>query len=287
MRPLIQEIQTAHTPESLVENLRGAPGSFCCATSQFDSPSARYSFVAANPFLTFRSFGSRCEISKPQFPDSRPEIQFGNPWHMLDALMARFELLDEIDLPFPLGGCVWLLGLRPEKFHRTQTSAPRRERPGIARLPRRFLRQPRRLRPSPWKNLHCFNRIKCRRFAQRNARAKAIGILEVQKFVTEAKTAKAQGAKKLACAHALLAPRSLQIFRVPDLFPQSNARKNTSARATFIRSTCRNGSRRNAICTGWEFFKKLSAVSPAPFSAFLDCGGISRSRRRRRNNFCA
>jgi len=26
MRPLIQEIQTAHTPESLVENLRGENG---------------------------------------------------------------------------------------------------------------------------------------------------------------------------------------------------------------------------------------------------------------------
>ncbi len=62
MRPLIQEIQTAHTPESLVENLRGEPGTVLLRTSQFDSPLARYSFVAARPFLTFRSSGSRCEI---------------------------------------------------------------------------------------------------------------------------------------------------------------------------------------------------------------------------------
>ena len=84
MRPLIQEIQTAHTPEWLVENLHGETGIVLLRTTQFDSSSARYSFVVANPFLTFRSFGSRCEISNSQ-------IQFGNPWHLLDALMARYE----------------------------------------------------------------------------------------------------------------------------------------------------------------------------------------------------
>ena len=111
MRPLIQEIPTAHTPESLVENLRGETGIVLLRTTQFDSPAARYSFVAANPFLTFRSFGSRCEIvaanvnsrTIPPF-DNGGYVQYGNPWHILDALMARHELLDEIDSPFPLGG---------------------------------------------------------------------------------------------------------------------------------------------------------------------------------------
>ena len=71
MRPLIQEIATAHTPESLVEQSAwSAAGIVLLRTSSFDSPSARYSFVAANPFLTFRSSGSRCEII--QTPDSGP-----------------------------------------------------------------------------------------------------------------------------------------------------------------------------------------------------------------------
>ncbi|HKW29639.1 MAG TPA: aminodeoxychorismate synthase, component I, partial [Verrucomicrobiae bacterium] len=110
MRPLIQEIATAHSPESLAENLRNERGVVLLRTSAFDLPSARYSFVTANPFLTFRSFGSRCEIAAanvnsrtvPPF-DNGGYVQFGNPWQILDALMARFELLDEIDLPFPLG----------------------------------------------------------------------------------------------------------------------------------------------------------------------------------------
>ena len=105
MRPLIQEIPTAHTPESLAEQLRGLPGMVLLRSGTFDSPQARYSFVTARPFLTFRSFGSRCEISRTQTPDARPHLQFGNPWQILDALLARCELLDEIDLPFPLGGC--------------------------------------------------------------------------------------------------------------------------------------------------------------------------------------
>ena len=71
MRPLIQEIATTHTPESLVENLRGENGVVLLRTSLFETPSARYSFVAASPFLNFRSFGSRCEIT--QTPDPRPQ----------------------------------------------------------------------------------------------------------------------------------------------------------------------------------------------------------------------
>ena len=124
MRPLIQEIQTAHTPESLVENLRGECGIVLLRSSSFDSPQARYSFVAAKPFLMFRSFGSRCEISNSQLPTSISQIQFGNPWHLLDALMSRFELLDEIDLPFPLGGAFGYWGYDLKNF--TEPKLPRR-----------------------------------------------------------------------------------------------------------------------------------------------------------------
>jgi para-aminobenzoate synthetase component 1 len=124
MHPLIQEIPTAHTPESLVEALRGRPGIILLRSSSFDSEQARYSFVVANPFLTFRSFGTRCEIARSRTPDARPLTQFGNPWQVLDALMARYELLDEIDLPFPLGGCFGYWGYDLKNF--TEPKLPRR-----------------------------------------------------------------------------------------------------------------------------------------------------------------
>src|SRR5471030_1197899 len=130
MRTLIQEIQTAHTPESLVENLQGENGIVLLRSNSFDSPQARYSFVAANPFLTFRSCGSRCEIVAanvnsriPPF-DNGGYVHFGNPWHILDTLMSRFELLDEIDLPFQLGGAFGHWGYDLKNF--TEPKLPRR-----------------------------------------------------------------------------------------------------------------------------------------------------------------
>jgi para-aminobenzoate synthetase component 1 len=123
MRPLIQETQTAHTPDSLAESLRHETGVVLLRTSSFDSPSARYSFVTANPFLTFRSFGSRCEITRHSPPVTR-HSQFGNPWHLLDSLMSRCELLDEVDLPFPLGGCFGYWGYDLKNF--VEPKLPRR-----------------------------------------------------------------------------------------------------------------------------------------------------------------
>jgi len=125
VRPLIQEIATTRTPESLVEQLGSARGVVLLRSAGFDSAQARYSFVAASPFLTFRSFGSRCEVVSG-FQRSKPEVQFqfGNPWHLLDALMARYELLDEIDLPFPLGGCFGYWGYDLKNF--TEPKLPRR-----------------------------------------------------------------------------------------------------------------------------------------------------------------
>ena len=123
MRPLLQEIQAAHTPESLAESLANAAGLVLLRTSSFDSPSARYSFVTAEPFLTFRSFGSRCEITRHSSLVTR-HSQFGNPWHILDSLMSRCELLDEVDLPFPLGGSFGYWGYDLKNF--VEPKLPRR-----------------------------------------------------------------------------------------------------------------------------------------------------------------
>src|SRR2546425_12218650 len=119
-RPLIEEICSAHTPESLVEQLGSEPGVVLLRTGSFDSPQARYSFVTARPFLTFRSFGSRCEMCSQKGGD----LQFGNPWRLMDSLMARYELLEELDLPFPLGGCFGYWGYDLKNF--VEPKLPRR-----------------------------------------------------------------------------------------------------------------------------------------------------------------
>src|SRR5437867_779380 len=112
MCPLVQEIVTTHTPEMLVEELRGETGLVLLRSSLFDLPEARYSFVAVRPFLTFRSSGSQCELRTAV----QSQISFGDPWHLLASLMARYELLEEMDLPFPLGGCFGYWGYDLKNF---------------------------------------------------------------------------------------------------------------------------------------------------------------------------
>lgn len=112
MHAIVQEIETNHTPETLVQALRNEPGQMLLRTRSFDSPHARYSLVVARPFLRFRSYGSRLELRS----DDGVHEQFGNPWSMLDSLMSRYELLDEVDLPFPLGGCFGYWGYDLKNF---------------------------------------------------------------------------------------------------------------------------------------------------------------------------
>jgi para-aminobenzoate synthetase component 1 len=268
MRPLIQEIPTAHTPESLVENLRGETGIVLLRTTQFDSPAARYSFVAANPFLTFRSFGSRCEISNSK-------IQFGNPWHILDALMARYELLDEIDSPFPLGGAFGYWGYDLKNF--SEPKLPRRavndlELPDCHvgfydclvvfdhQLGKVFIvatgldadgsRSEKRAgeRLEFWSSI-----ISGKELPQRHSGTEGKKVSDSLRLCASVP----KPVSNLSRAEFVaVVGRAQNYIRSGDIY-QVNLSHRFTAQCGF---------------SGWEFFEKLSAVSPAPFSAFLDCG---------------
>src|ERR1700722_4722620 len=121
MRPLIGEIETSRSPESLAGQLLPHYPNVILLRGSGDFPHARYSLLVANPFLVFRSSGSRCEVIQSA---SQHHVQFGNPWQLLDALMSRVELLDEMDLPFPLGGCFGFWGYDLKNF--TEPKLPRR-----------------------------------------------------------------------------------------------------------------------------------------------------------------
>lgn len=113
MRVVVEAAATLHTPDSLAASLRTEPGLVLLRTGTFDVPSARYSLVAARPMLTFRSSGPACLT---RLGRGRGQTQFGNPWQHLEALLARFELLEEADFPFPLGGCFGYWGYDLKQF---------------------------------------------------------------------------------------------------------------------------------------------------------------------------
>jgi para-aminobenzoate synthetase component 1 len=275
MRPLIQEIQTAHTPESLVEQLRMADGGWrivLLRTTQFDSPAARYSFVTANPFLTFRSFGSRCEVSFHPAPDASrptPQIQFGNPWHLLDALMSRFELLDEIDSPFPLGGAFGYWGYDLKNF--TEPKLPRRAVNDLE-LPDCHV--------GFYDSLVVFDHrlgkvsIVSTGLDADGSRSEARAMAQLEfwnrRLVRENNDACPVMRDKASFTHHTsritsnisraefisAVDRAQRYIRAGDIY-QVNLSQRLMAQGEFA---------------GWELFEKLSTVSPAPFSAFLDCG---------------
>jgi len=279
MRPFIQEILTAHTPESLVEQLRRAAcgvRSALLRSNSFDTAQARYSFVVANPFLTFRSFGSRCEISFPnsQLPSAIAQTQFGNPWHLLDSLMARFELLDEIDSPFPLGGAFGYFGYDLKNF--TEPKLPRRAVNDLE-LPDCHV--------GFYDSLVVFDhqlgkvfivstgldadgsRTESRAQEQLEFWKSQMQEPEVSRTDTKAQSKNSPG--DFATSREISSnltrdefvskvQRAQQYIRAGDIY-QVNLSQRLTAQGDF---------------TGWEMFEKLSAVSPAPFSAFLDCGAF-------------
>jgi para-aminobenzoate synthetase component I len=122
MRSLVIEHECWDAPESLLMQLRHHPGVAVLRSGALDPAQGRHSLVVARPFLTFRSYGSRCELQV----GSRRIQQFGNPWLILEQWIDRFELSDEWDQPFPLGGCFgfWGYGLRNHLEPRLPRRAP-------------------------------------------------------------------------------------------------------------------------------------------------------------------
>jgi len=275
MRPLIQEISTSHTPESMAEQLRGESGLVLLRSALFDSSQARYSFLAARPFLTFRSFGSRCELHSLE----RSEMQFGNPWHLLDSLMSRYEVLDELDLPFPLGGCFGYWGYDLKNF--VEPKLPRRAVNDLE-LPDCHV--------GFYDSLVVFDHhlaktwivstgltadgsrterkaIECAELWRKLFREEAHSLSPRERGKSASDGSTGFGSSARALEHAV----SSNLTR--DEFLSRVERAQAYIRAGDIYQV--NLSHRLTApfsASGWQLFQNLSNVSPAPFSAYLDCG---------------
>ena len=297
MRPLIHEIVTSHSPESLVEQLQGGPGVVLLRSALFDSPQSRYSFVAARPFLTFRSFGPRCESefagTKPmprsaehrssrtltetrgailRAPNTVLQVQFGNPWQVLDSLMARYELLDEVDLPFPLGGCFGYWGYDLKNF----------VEPKLARLAVDDLELP-DCHVGFYGSLVVFDHLLGKTWIVSTG-LDADGCRDDERAQRQSEFWRSLLETDSAAGFSLRPPAPLEGCGHGE---EAQVVSNSS-RADFIEAVERarryihagdiyqvNLSQRLAAScplSGWQLFQRLAAVSPAPFSAYLDCG---------------
>lgn len=286
MGPLIHEIETSLPPENLVGRLleRGSPEISNVVLLRGNG--TRHSFVTANPFLIFRASGSRCEIGPTTAP-AEEAVHFGNPWKVLDTLMARFELLDELDLPFPLGGCFGFWGYDLKNF--VEPKLPRRAVNDLDlpdchvgfydalvifdhHLGKTFLVSTGLAADG--------SRSQSKAIAQRDFWIKAI-------HGPSRRPADAENGRRRDHS-AFAPPLSATMKPPPNCVPASRNFVSNLSQDDFLTNVRRaqeyiragdiyqvNLSQRLTTSwsgSGWDFFQRLNSVSPAPFAAYLDCG---------------
>ena len=269
MRPLIEHARTRHTPETLAEQLRGLPGLMLLRSDGEATDQARYSFVVARPFLTFRAWGSRCELRT----DHHRAVQFGNPWNALEQLLERYELIDEIDLPFPLGGCFGYWGYDLKNFVEPRLRARAMndlELPDCAvgfydslaifdhQLGKTWLvatglaadgsrNESRARQQADWWH-EKLGKDACQRAPNRFE----INTGEVE-LAPPVPTSNFTRDQFIAATR-----RALDYIRAGDIYQVNLSQRFTSPWGG----------------EGWEFYRALHAASPAPFGAFLDAGNF-------------
>jgi len=278
MRPLVEEVPAALSPESLVGRLRGESGIVLLRSALFDSAQARYSFVTARPFLTFRSLGSRCELQSGK----SSEVCFGDPWRVLESLMPRYELLEELDLPFPLGGCFGYWGYDLKNF--VEPKLPRRAVNDLE-LPD--------CQVGFYASLVVFDHrigkawVVSTGLQMDGSRTEGIAQDQLRfwkaRLCGEDHAAQEMADEKLALTPTLSPGRGRPFGTHSPACVESNlTRVEFLDRVTRAQTYIRAGdiyqvnlSQRLSAAwpdSGWDLFQQLSGVSPAPFSAYLDCG---------------
>jgi para-aminobenzoate synthetase component 1 len=268
MRARIEAIVTGHTPDTLGQALQAEPGLAILRTGQFDVPGARYSFVATQPALQFRSYGTRCEVLRAGAPAQR---LFGNPWELLRELLATFEISEESRHPFPLGGVFGYWGFELKQF-----TEPRLTRRAVNDL------------ELPDCHVGFYTSLVVFDHSNGNVWMVATGLNsdgEHSRVEQEAQLgawrerlnrAVPPGTSwSVRSAHSNLDPtndssmtrqqflaalqRAQKYIRAGDIYQVNLAQR--------LRSPCLGGA--------WEFWHRLVRASPAPFSAFYDAGDFA------------
>ncbi len=284
MRAQITKIESFLTPESLALQVRGEPGVVLLRSGGTGGGQARYSFLACRPFLVFRSSGSVCDL----YDGEGRSIgrQFGNPWAALDELMSRYELLDQMDLPFPLGGCFGYWGYDLKDFLEpklTRRTGPRFEIPDCV--------------AGFYDSLVAFDHSLGHAFIITTGLARDGGRSKEAAEAASAFWEKAIRNAQEEESAPPVAPRG-RARCLQEAFEQALARRrcvqprtipvSDMSRAAFVAATrkAQDYIRRGHIyqvnlshglaipcaLTAWELFESMFAVSPAPFAGFLDLG---------------
>lgn len=103
---LIKTFDVYHDAFDIFAALRNQRHPFILDSSMNDNQLGRYSFIGAEPFLTFSSKGDSCCISHQ---DRRKETESGDPFAVLQRLLRQFAVEAHEQIPF-IGGAVGYFG---------------------------------------------------------------------------------------------------------------------------------------------------------------------------------
>jgi para-aminobenzoate synthetase component 1 len=100
--PQIQPLSTSLKPVEVCEMLDNEQCCFFLDSGMHGDRLGRYSFLGYDPFLTFRNQGERNEITR----GNSIELVKGNPFDILKTLFSKYRLITPPEMPPFLGGAV-------------------------------------------------------------------------------------------------------------------------------------------------------------------------------------
>ncbi len=100
--PIIREIAFPTSPLAVYETLREQPGAILLESGTREPRLGRWSFIASNPFLTYRAKGARIEIARGE----ESEIIEGDPFAILRDLLSDIKVTRPADAPPLLAGVI-------------------------------------------------------------------------------------------------------------------------------------------------------------------------------------
>ena len=233
-----------------------------------DALRSRYSFLAARPFMALTIRGSRLEWSGDAADSDRPRgwVDYGNPWRVLQAVWGRFELPDELDVPFPLGGLFGFWGYDLNRFVEP-TVAPRAVRDleladGWVGFYDSVL---------VWDHLLNKGWVISTGLLPDGSRSRARAVAQADAWERRRERVEATG--PLRDAPGTVGPVCSSLSR--EAFLRRVERARAYIRQGHIYQV--NLSQRLSVASevsGWELFQRLNVVSPAPYAAYLNTGGL-------------
>ena len=275
MKSIVQERATKHTPDSLAHAAGLGAGTILLQSALVGESSGRFSFVARDPFLTLRATGSALEIVSAQGSTRL----FGCPWAWLEQHLARYELRDDIDVPFPLGGAFGYWGYDLRQFTSPRMTANARRDLDLPDAVVGF-----------YDSLvvfdHCLDRCWIVSTGLRADGSRdhdhAVRAVDAWRSLLDSEPVVEVHAK-------LRAPRAEQRA----LVPPTGALTSTLDRDGYVNAVRRakeyirqgdiyqvNLARRIDVTEpvdvdAWRLYRSLASVSPAPYAAFQDCGDFA------------